>query len=753
MIHQRPMDFNMKTIWYFFILYFLFNCSNAADTLKFSVEKWIIAIDPQRESITLQNDDLGIILKDLYFNSETSEGLVKLKDWSIENGDNKIDIRTTEPEAANLEIVVTDDTIDVRGSQGNIVLTGMAIAPASRFPARVAKPEKMQRFLSDEDTDFTGANFYEMMYVPSDASHVMYLSLGLVEAPNLHALFDKPSDIVIEFPVNSILKRDSQDHAQMEVNIPLIQGNARLSLIRDYFIKVIGLPRYVPYDDTYHQTAPTGWNHWLAFFRQVTEQDIVKATDWVCENLKDYGMTHIQLDDGYDHEDHRHWDKDWDPVTFPHGPDWLANYIKSKGLTPGLWTVPYSYCVEHGKPEWFLRDDKGQVVMDYQGGGELDFSSEEVIREYWIPLFQNLKAQGWQYFKFDMGNTVRMWERYRDRFYDRSQTPYSVSLRTMQIFREIMGPQVWHTNHPDNSGGRMGFIDVAGCGRDPGPGWRQMNNFFEVISNNTYQNHIIWYSDPDCIVLRGKPTRADSAEGNHEFLSLEEAKTAASLLSLAGLQWLSGDDLTELEPERVALIKKAIPIMPIFPIDLFGRGRDPKNYPEIFDLKVNMPSGQYDAIAVTNWENKPVSRSVWFEKDLALDPQFSYLVFDCWQEQLIGHYKERINVEIPAHGTRVLIIRDKQDRPQLLATNRHITGAFSIIAQAWNESDKILQGTSETVPSTEYSLYFFVPPGMKVQAVKVNGVNSGYTLEPVGLLKISFISQKVNVDWRIRFSE
>lgn len=743
----------MKTIWYFFILFVLFICNSAADEVKLSRDKWVITADPLSEIITLQNDDLGMILEDLHLYLKIDQGLVKLQDWKVENSDEKMLIRTAVPETVEIEFAVKVDTIKIHGSRVNIVLTGIALAPAARFPVRIAKPDKMQRFLSDEDTDFTGANYYEKMYIPPEASHVMYLSLGLVEAQKLHTLFDKPSDIVIEFPVNSHLKRDLQNSTQMEVSIPLTDSVARLSLIRDYYIKVLGLPRYLPYDDTYHQTAPTGWNHWLAFFRQVTEQDIVNATDWVAKNLQEYGMTHIQLDDGYDHENHRHWDKDWDPVTFPHGPAWLANYIKSRGFIPGLWTVPYSYCVEHGKPEWFLRDEKGQVVMDYQGGGELDFSRENIIQEYWIPLFKNLKAQGWEYYKFDMGNTVRMWERYRDRFYDRSQTTFDVSVKSMKIFREIMGPQVWHTNHPDNSGGRMGFIDVAGCGRDPGPGWKQMNNFFEVISNNTYQNHIIWYTDPDCIVLRGKPTRADAAEGNHEFLTLEEARTAASLLSLTGLQWLSGDDLTEMEPERVELIKKSIPILPIFPMDLFGRGRDPKNYPEIFDLKVDMPSGIYDVIAVTNWENKPASRPVWFEKDLALDPQYPYLVFDCWQEQLIGQFEEKIDVEIPTHGTRVFAIHRKLDRPQLLATNRHITGAFSIKAQDWNDSEKILLGISEPVPSEKYSLYFFVPEKIKIRGVNVNGTNTGYRLDPDGLLSVDFVSQQKTVNWQIRFGE
>ena len=642
--------------------------------------------------------------------------------------------------------------ITVRSSAANSVIAGIAPAPVSRFPARIADPDRVQSFLSNENTDYTGAKLYEKMYVPAEASHVMYLALGLVEARNLHALFDRPSDTVIQFSARSRLKRNLKDSTRMEVSIPVSGETVLVTLVPEYFTKVLGLPRYVPYDDTYHKTAPTGWNHWLAFFRQVTEQDIVNATDWVAANLKDYGMTHIQLDDGYDHVEHRHWNKDWDPKTFPHGPTWLANYIKSKGFTPGLWTVPYSYCAQHGKPEWFLRDEKGNVVMDYQGGGELDFSREEVIRDYWIPLFQSLKTQGWEYYKFDMGNTVQMWEKYKERFYDKTKTPYDVSLRTMKIFREIMGPEVWHTNHPDNSGGRMGFIDVAGCGRDPGPGWTEISNFFEVISNNTYQNHIVWYSDPDCIVLRGKPTRADAAEGNREFLSLEEARTAASLLSLAGLQWLSGDDLPNLAPERVDLIKKSIPILPIFPIDLFGRGRDKKYYPTILDLKVNMPSGIYDVITVTNWSNSPDTRTVAFEKDLALDPEPAYLVFDFWNQAFLGEFRSEFKVEMPVHGTRLFSIRRLLERPQLLATNRHITGAYSVLKQAWDASSQMLTGTSQTVPGAQYSLFIHVPGGWTVKEVHASAENVTHTIGPDGVLHISFLGQRTPANWSVTFA-
>jgi hypothetical protein len=351
-----------------------------------------------------------------------------------------------------------------------------------------------------------------------------------------------------------------------------------------------------------------------------------------------------------------------------------------------------------------------------------------------------------------MGSTVPQWAKFRSRFHDPTKTPFDISVETMKIFREIMGPAIWHTNHPDNWGGRMRYVDVVGCGSDPGPGWTQMNHHFSVISNNTYQDHIIWYSDPDCIVLRGKPTRSDPHQGNTEFFNLEEARTAATLLSITGLQWLSGDDMPHLEPERVELIKRVIPILPVFPIDLFGRGRDYEHYRQIFDLKVNQPSGKYDAVAVTNWTTEPVTRSVFFERELALNGSREYLIFDFWKEQLVGTARDSFQTQLPAHDTAVFAIHPLLGRPQLLGNNRHLTGAFGILKQHWIASSHALAGTSETVPGARYSLFFHVPKGMKVEKVSASAAQVEHDLQPNGLLRVSFIGQKASVDWSVTFA-
>lgn len=734
-------------------LCFLYSCSGSLDK-NHSFNGWGIRVDSGREVISLSNETLDTVLDDIRLQIMHEGEPAALTGLTLEKAENGVVIHTELPVATSWTFTFEPGKVVVGTLAENASLTALAPASINRFPARIANPGNILESLTAGRSDYTGVTQVEKYYVPEENPHVMYLSLGEIEATNLHSLFDKQTNTAILFAPSTKLTRIPDAQSLLKVSVEAGPEKELITLIPEYFTDVLGMPKYVPYDDTYHKTAPTGWNHWLAFFRQVTEKDIVDHADFISENLLQYGMEHCQLDDGYDHVSRRLWVENWDPVKFPNGPEYLAQYIKGKGLIPGLWTVPYCYSVNDANPDWFIRDDEGKILMDYQGGGELDFTREDVIQEYWIPIWKEFKRQGWEYHKFDMGNTAYMWHTYQHNFYDTTMTAYDASVRTMQIWRDIMGPEVWYTNHPDVEGGRMGFLDVAGLGRDPGVGWERMNNMFEVISNNAYQNHIIWFSDPDCMVIRGKPSRADSAHrefGRVKYLTLEEARTCASLLSLSGMQYLSGDDLLTLEEERMDLIKKTIPTLPIYPIDVFGRGRDRSNYPDIVDLKVNRHSRTYDVVAATNWTNEPVTRTLSFAKELGLEAGQQYLVFDFWQEQLTGVFESDFQFEIPPHGTRVFLIHKQTGQPLLLATNRHISGTFSISDYTADMDGLTLKGASATVPGVPYSLFCYLPGNMSVSQMEVDAPDAVQRLQSNGLLEVSFTGREEEVAWNLKF--
>ncbi|MDD6927387.1 MAG: glycoside hydrolase family 27 protein [bacterium] len=85
-----------------------------------------------------------------------------------------------------------------------------------------------------------------------------------------------------------------------------------------------------------------GWNTWNTFGEKINEELIMQATDALIETgLKDAGYEYIIVDDCWSIKGR---DENGrlvaDPVKFPHGMKYLADYIHSKGLKFGM----YSCC-------------------------------------------------------------------------------------------------------------------------------------------------------------------------------------------------------------------------------------------------------------------------------------------------------------------------------------------------------------------------------------------------------------------------
>ena len=206
-----------------------------------------------------------------------------------------------------------------------------------------------------------------------------------------------------------------------------------------------------------------------------------------------------------------------------------------------------------------------------------------------------------------------------------------------------------------------------------------------------------------------------------------------------------------------------MPAVDITPIDLFpyrsktGYATLPdgypsvENFPKALDLKVNAASGVYDVIALYNWSEETAVKGLSFEQDLGLCPKTQYIVYDFWEQRLVGVVQDGIQTEVPPHGTAVLIIRPLKSTPQFLATSRHITGAFSIKQLAWNQSQSSLSGISETIPYTIYSLYLYVPDGVTLSKVDSDARVLFDKLDG-NLLEVAFQGQEKPIKWVLNFT-
>jgi hypothetical protein len=757
---------------------------------------WTVFADAQAGVLSFQHDKLGTVLNDVRLNLPGERGLRRLTNWSVEkSGQNQLSIRTGEP-ATRWVIELESSALKFSCTGADAVITANAPAPASRIVARLLDPEGTPvtwRGTEEVNLGFGGSLTEVPSYLPRRNSDVMYFALGQVASANLHSLFDRATDTAIDFPQGTTLRRNQQNVDLLDVIIP-ISGNARLRLINHYFSGTLGVPYYVPFDDSHFRKAPAVWCSWDSYAEHVREDDIIRNTDWLSDHLKPYGFDYVVLDDGYDRGEHgeHYWISHWDAKRFPHGPQWLASYVKSKGLHPGIWLVPNSNAGaadEH--PDWYVHDRAGHLILDYSTPA-LDPTHPEVInllkRE-----FQTLDDWGFEYYKFDGEHALPKYVPSvdTDQLYNKLADPLVTYRNRLQAIRDTIGPGRFIEGCPAGTPlNGIGYFNSYFNGHDMYSNWQGNYPLFSSINANGFLNHLVVYTmagegveltprmtleeaakklPVNFVKAAGDAIRAREKPVTGIGTTMGEARTLVTYLSLTGVVYALSSVMPELPAEREELLKVTLPTLPIVPIDLFSRGADMRwdlfrhttaddyihNYPEILDLKVNAGSGVYDVVGLTNWRDAAITRELAFGEKLGLDPDSQYVIFDFWGQNVVGPVKGRIRPEIEPHDTKVLLIHPVTGQPQWVGTSRHITGAVSIRSLSWDDSQDHLRGTSETIPGDDYALWFYVPKGFTVTQVHAvstdNRTITAHYQAAGNSVKVSFPGQAAPVDWQVDF--
>ncbi len=90
------------------------------------------------------------------------------------------------------------------------------------------------------------------------------------------------------------------------------------------------------------RTPPMGWNSWNTFTEDINEKMIMETADVMVEKgLLDAGYDYLVIDDCWSKKERdENGNLVADPVKFPHGMKYVADYVHSKGLKFGM----YSCC-------------------------------------------------------------------------------------------------------------------------------------------------------------------------------------------------------------------------------------------------------------------------------------------------------------------------------------------------------------------------------------------------------------------------
>jgi hypothetical protein len=749
---------------------------------------WHVEINPEQETLTIAADPGGMILTNGKLQFQTPTGLLAPHTWRVVRRDlSTISIVTSAPAAA-WQIRLLPDTLELATNRSDTVLTGTAPGGPERVPARLIDREGTPTTWSETEEivhSFGGSRVTLPSFLPRKNPDVMYFSLGPVSSPVFHALFDRNSDTAIDFPERTALSRDSETN--FSVVMP-IASSAAIRVTRDYY-KTLGLPFYTRFDDSVFRSAPMVWSSWTSYYEAVREQDITRNADWLATNLKPYGFEYVQLDDGYDRDSkgEHSWIGPWTSSKFPHGPEWLTNYIHSKGLKAGIWLVPNSYVgALQQHPEWYLRDKQGKPIIDYSTPA-LDSSRPDVL-QFLSHLFQTLDGWGFEYYKFDGEVALPKYDPSvdRSRLYQKDADPVEVYRHRLAMIRDVIGPKRFIEGCPAGSPlNGIGFFNSYFTGEDLYNTWGGMHPLFSSINGSAFLNHIAVYIMPG-EGLELNPTRSVKTEESNRPASVvktarsreepltqfgttpEEARTLVTYVSMTGVAYPLASVMPELPPDRVGLLKKTMPTLPIYPADLFSRGSDyvwntfkrerpdeyVGNYPQILDLKVRTSFASWDVVALTNWTSESERKQLKVHEKLGLTADAAYAVFDFWAQKPLGVIRGDITLDVAPHDTRVLLIHRVEDHPQVIGISRHISGAYSVENVTWDGSKRSLEGTVDAIEGDPYTLWLHVPEGLQARGVRASASGATVPTEIApeqDAVAIKFGNANGPISWSVSF--
>ena len=518
------------------------------------------------------------------------------------------------------------------------------------------------------------------------------------------------------------------------------------SVITNYYRDVLRVKFYQPLDKSHFPLPPSGWCTWYYYYNRITADEVERNADWIAANLKDYGATVVQIDDGWQGTGAKGSARNWEAVNtnhFPSGMAAVARHIKSLGLTPGLWLAPHGQnndAVVQTNPGVFLLRPDGSTASDTWEGRFLVDPSNPQSRKYLDRLFRRLCDWGYDYFKID-GQPIVVDEYGKTRAFMKNPSDDAAGLYrdTLKTIRTAIGPERYLLGCWGIPLEGAGIMDGSRTGGDIVLGWGGFQVALWPTLQYYYLHNIVWYCDPDVLLVRSP-------------LTLDQARAWATLEGLTGQALMSSDRLMDLGNDRVELLRRVFPATDIRPLDLFPSGR----YKRIWDLKVNHLGRQYDVVGVFNFGTAKADQVHLSWKDLGLPEKAPVHIFDFWNQEYLGAWAGGYAVPTTPTSCRVLTLLPDTGRIQLISTSRHITqGPVDLISL--EQGANTFKGRSHVVKNDPYQLSFVFPRGTNFVVTRANASAGKHKL-PVtisnhqGWASVKVISpENQDVAWEVEF--
>lgn len=489
---------------------------------------------------------------------------------------------------------------------------------------------------------------------------------------------------------------------------------------------------------------PAGWMTWYAVKFDASEKTVMENVLWQKENLKSFGADAIWIDWEWYHQDFKGERDDGvntfspDLNKYPHGLKYISEQIKKAGFVPALW-IGFTNDSSHNEytkqnPEIILAEKIG-----WCGKYFYDFSHPKYLNDFLPKALKQVHDWGYEAIKFDtLPIAIDYHEEFHMNMYDPTLTTKAAFRQAMQKTREILGENLYMLSCAAvKDADILWAADIFDAGR-VGNDIFEWKDFIKEGVMNTLKfyslHNIVLYADPDNIILR------------EAFNTYEQAASRVYFTAILGLPMTFGDFLPELSDERVDLLKRCLPVMDIHPMDIKKPINDTTSL--TINLSIEKSYESYNVVDVFNLTHQSLTKKINIDHDLHLE-ETDYLVFDFTDRQLKCIVSDFIYVELKPCESRLLCLRRREKRPQLLSTTRHIIqGAAEIKNMHWNDEDLTLHISANLVKDDLYEIYLYVPEGYTVE----NAENLSVEKTQEQVYKFSFMpSENIDYDFCIRF--
>jgi len=584
-----------------------------------------------------------------------------------------------------------------------------------------------------------------------DDQGVLVTRLGPADIARARSLFVPKSDLALTLDsAGGARWQQSKNGWGIESSAPAGKPLLRVSLRRNYYRDALKIAHYAPIAKRSRwQTAPVvamtwyGIEGWKGNPAQ-TKEWLNPNIDWVAKHLLPYAETLVfQLDDNYYTDNDKYMRE-------------ISDYIRSKGLIPGIWFTPYTVApkeVADKHPDWFIHDKDGKLIgtfggVSYKDRLTLNVTKPDAAKE-WFGMWWRKASETWNFDFFKIDGQPDVIGAYRKAMDGGGVEGYRKGLA---IGREIVGPEKFINGCWGIPLEAAGLLDGSRTGGDTG----NQAHAIDVILKWNFLNDVVWWSDPD-------------AAANLYKATVERARLNAQARVLTGQQFLTDDVWTSV-PEAIRRVwQLSYPTLDVRPVNLYPID-DWRKY-DLFDLKVGKPWGIWDVVGLFNYDGQPREKVLDLSR-LPLDADEVH-VFDYWNSVYLGRFRRdaKIHRALAAHEGELFSIAPApaDGRPVLVSTSRHLSqGGLDLdevgakrsfahvqsvdtpdyLAHIW-----ILRGkSSHVIAGDPYELVFAT--GNYDRTTSFSFAGSGRIPSTGGLFRLRIIPEKSGtVEWTVPFEE